>query len=129
MIAMKTVAVGAYFRMLLNIQSFDLKDVAELADVQEKYIWRLETNAIKEPSTRTLWRITQALNGSWDDVGSLMTTENLSAEDGKIRALAWAQQAGLLTKRDRIVFEKATPEQLERAAEHLRQRAEELRQK
>ena len=71
--------------------------------------------------------LTTAVHGSWDDVGDLITKANASEVEGRARALAWAASAGLITPGERAVFEQARPEELDQAAEMLRQRAAKLR--
>lgn len=128
MAAMGVAAVGAYFRTLADLQRITYAEVAEAAGVQAKYIWRLENEAIKEPSARVLRLLNDAVHGHWDDVGELIIADNEEV-DGRARALAWASRAGLITPGQNAVFESAKPEELDRAAEMLRQRAASLRGK
>lgn len=128
MTIMGVAAVGAYFRTLADLQRITYAEVAESAGVQAKYIWRLENEAIKEPSARVLRLINDAVHGHWDDIGELIIGESGEA-DGRARALAWAARAGLITPGQNAVFKNAKPEELDRAAEMLRQRAASLRGK
>lgn len=124
---MSVAAVGAYVRTLADLQRITYAEVAEAAGVQAKYIWRLENEAIKDPSARILRLLSIAVRGSWDDIGDLITETNATEADGRARALAWAARAGLITPGDRAVLEQAKPDELDRAAEMLRQRAASLR--
>jgi transcriptional regulator with XRE-family HTH domain len=126
---MGVAAVGAYVRTLADLQRITYAEVAEAAGVQAKYIWRLENEAIKEPSARVLRLLNMAVRGSWDDIGELITKADATEVDGRARALAWAARAGLITPGERAVFEQAKPEELDQAAEMLRQRAASLRGK
>lgn len=126
---MGVAAVGAYVRTLADIQRITYAEVAEIAGVQAKYIWRLENEAIKEPSARVLRLLNEAVHGQWEDIGALIVAPEATESDGRTRALAWAARAGLITPTDRAVIEQATPEDLDRAAEMLRQRAANLRGK
>lgn len=126
---MGVIAVGEYVRTLADLQRITYVDVAESAGVQAKYIWRLENELIKEPSARVLRLLTTAVRGSWDDIGELITMADTPEGEGRARALAWATQSGLITPGERVVFEQAKPEELDRAAEMLRQRAAKLRGK
>lgn len=68
---MGVAAVGAYVRTLADLQRITYAEVAEVAGVQAKYIWRLENEAIKEPSARVLRLLNDAVHGQWEDVGAL----------------------------------------------------------
>lgn len=127
--SMGVAAVGAYVRTLADLQRITYAEVAEAAGVQAKYIWRLENEAIKEPSARVLRLLSMAVRGSWDDIGELIVKSDATETDGRARALAWATQAGLITPGERAVFEQAKPEELDQAAEMLRQRAANIRGK
>lgn len=126
---MGVVAVGAYVRTLADIQRITYVEVTEAAGVQAKYIWRLENKLIKEPSARVLRLLNMAVHGSWDDIGELIANADASAVEGRVRALAWGARAGLITPGGRAVLEQANPEELDQAAEMLRQRAAILRGK
>lgn len=125
--SMGVASVGAYIRTLADLQRITYAEVAEVAGVQAKYIWRLENAAIKEPSARVLRELTDAVHGLWEDVGELIVKEDAGIAEGRARALAWATRAGLITSENRLVFEQAKPEELEQAADLLRQRAAKLR--
>ncbi len=60
---MGVAAVGAYVRTLADLQRITYAEVAEVAGVQAKYIWRLENEAIKEPSARVLRLLNDAVHG------------------------------------------------------------------
>lgn len=122
---MSVVAVGAYFKTLSDIQTETMAAMAERVGVQAKYIWRLENKKIKEPSAKMLRILTDALNGSWEDVGELIRDDKATASDGRTRALTWALRAGLVKESDRAVLARATPDELRQAAEHLRRLADE----
>lgn len=124
---MGVVAVGAYVRTLADLQRITYAEVAEIAGVQPKYIWRLENKKIKEPSARVLRLLNAAVRGSWDDIGELIASKSADEIDGRTRALAWAAREGLLTPSGRAAIEQANPDDLDRAAEMLRQRAAILR--
>jgi len=66
--------------------------------------------------------LNEAVHGNWDDIGELIIGSNGEA-DGRARALAWAARAGLITPGQNAVFENAKPDELDQAAEMLRQRA------
>jgi transcriptional regulator with XRE-family HTH domain len=126
--SMGVVAVGAYFKTLADIQPGTIASRTGDAGVQSKYIWRLEKHEIKEPSAKVLRQLTKALNGNWEDVGELIADEEAVAADGRQRALAWALRAGLVKPEAASTFERATPEDLERAAAMLHARAVELQE-
>ena len=124
---MSVSAVGSYLRTLANIQRLTEAEVTEQAGVQTKYMWRLESAQIKEPSARVLRALTVAVNGSWDDIGDLIIRDDVNEDDGRARALAWAAQAGLISPGTRVILDRASPDELDRAAEELRRRAAMIR--
>lgn len=126
---MGVVAVGAYLKMLADVQPGTVAAATARAGVQAKYIWRLEHHEIKEPSARVLRLLTESLRGSWEDVGKLIADETATAEHGRSVALAWAVEAGLVRADAAETLSAATPDELGRAAEMLRQRAEALQGK
>lgn len=97
---MGAVAVGAYIRFLASAQGIKLTDVVKAAGVKLKYMSALNRGEIKQPGTGTLRRMTEFVNGNWEDIGVLMTTEKSTRELGRQRALAWAVECKLVDPTD-----------------------------
>ena len=119
-----TVAVAAYVRMLADVQRISLTELAEFADVQLKYLRRMETGEIKQPSGLVLRKFTELVRGNWEQIGQLLTDQHASAEDGRALALSWAVDSGLLTNGERRILAGASREELQQAADRLRRFAE-----
>jgi hypothetical protein len=111
---MGAVAVGAYIRFLASAQGIRLTDVVKAADVQLKYMSALSRGEIKQPGTGTLRRMTERVNGSWEDIGTLMVATNATKEHGRQRAIAWAVESKLLDPRDPKIAD-ITDDELEEA--------------
>ncbi len=120
---MSVTAVGAYFEALADVQQVTVTSIAEQVGLQVKYIWRLRTAKIVDPSARNLRSLTDALRGSWEDVGVLLANPDATESDGRARALAWAVESGMIKLEDRRLFATASSDDLNRAAEYLRDRA------
>ena len=78
-------AVGIYLDRLLTLQGIKIKVIAERAGVAPGYISRLVSGDIAQPSATILKALTDAVGGSWDDVGAL-----LDERSGRIQAEALA---------------------------------------
>ena len=125
MSAMSVIAVGAYFEALADVQQVTVTSIAEQVGLQVKYIWRLRTGKIIDPSARNLRSLTDAVRGSWEDVGTLLANPDATESDGRAMALAWAVESRLIRIEDRRLFASASSDDLNRAAAYLRDRAAE----
>lgn len=84
-------AVGIYFNRLVERQGLKVKTVAEQAGVKPGYISRLASKDIKDPSARLLRAVTDAVGGSWEDVGALLDPR-ATREQAETLADAWYTQ-------------------------------------
>jgi transcriptional regulator with XRE-family HTH domain len=69
---MSVEAVGIYLNKLTDLRGLKVKAVAEKAGVKPGYVSRLISHDVKEPSASVLRALTQAVEGSWEDVGILL---------------------------------------------------------
>lgn len=83
-------AVGIYLDRLATLRGLKVKAVAEQAGVKAGYISRLISRDIKEPSASVLKALTDAVGGSWEDVGALLDPR---AQTSQAEALADAWYA------------------------------------
>jgi transcriptional regulator with XRE-family HTH domain len=88
--AMSVEAVGIYLDRLADLQGLKVKAVATQAGVKPGYISRLISRDIKEPSASVLKALTDAVGGSWEDVGALLDAR---ADRAQAEALADAWYA------------------------------------
>lgn len=65
-------AVGIYFDRLTALRGLKVKAVAARAGVKAGYVSRLISRDVGEPSASILRALTDAVDGSWDDVGALL---------------------------------------------------------
>lgn len=114
------IAVGSYIRLLADIQRISLTDVTASADVQLQYLGRLEKGQIRVPNAAALRKMTEKVNGSWEDVGRLLVSDGANSKDGRQAALEWAVGRQLITDAQREVFLHATDDMLQIAAARLR---------
>lgn len=84
-------AVGIYFNRLVERQGLKVKTVAEQAKVKPGYISRLVSRDIQDPSARILRALTEAVSGSWEDVGALLDPR-ATREQAETLADAWYVQ-------------------------------------
>lgn len=117
---MGATAVGSYIRLLADIQRISLTDVTASAKVQLQYLGRLEKGLIKVPNAAALRKMTEKVNGSWEDVGRLLVEDDANAKMGRQAALEWAVGRQLITDAQREVFLHASDEALRDAAARLR---------
>lgn len=87
---MSVEAVGIYLDRLAALRGLKVKAVAERAGVKAGYISRLISRDIKEPSASVLRALTDAVEGSWEDVGVLLDPR---AKPSQAEALADAWYA------------------------------------
>lgn len=85
---MSVQAVGTYFDHLIELQGLKMKAVMAQAGVQAGYLSRLISGDIKQPAATTLRAITEAVGGSWEDVGVLLS-EAATSEHAEVLAEAW----------------------------------------
>ena len=123
---MGAIEVGAYIRFLANAQNIKLGDVAKAAGVQLKYFSALSRGEIVQPGVGVLRRMTERVNGSWQDIGDLIDMGSAGEAIGRQRAIEWAVQRKLIDLKDARIFETATREELAAAAAHLRELADRL---
>ncbi len=120
---MSAPAVGAYIRVLAQLQGMQLTDVTSAGGVGLKYITQLERSEVRQPTAATLRRMVDYVSGSWQDVGDLLIDDDADIPAGRLRALEWAVRRGLLTARNAQVLASASPEELRATAEYLRRLA------
>lgn len=116
-------AVGAYFDCLIDVRGLKMKWVCEQAEVKPGYISRLVSGEIDRSAGHILRAINRIVEGSWDDVGELLDTDD--PMQGRKRALDFAEAQGLITSTQRAALERATPDQLRQASKEMRRRAKE----
>ena len=92
-------AVGIYIRTLRIDQGLTAMDVASAVGSNPNYIWRIETNQMKNPGLDLVFKIVAVLKGSGDHIMELMIAKEPTAE----YAQSLAKQAQL------------TPDQIEQA--------------
>lgn len=119
---MSALAVGAYLRLLASIQDISLTELTSAAGVALKYITQIENGEIVQPTAGVLWKLTNKVNGNWDDIGRLMASTRPTATIGRLAAMQWALDRGLLTGEGADKLRSATPEELDAIAVHLVQR-------
>jgi len=99
---MGTPAIGFYIDRLTVLRGMKIGGVATAAGVKPGYVSRLISGDIKEPSARVLKALTDAVGGSWDDIGMLLD-EGASQEQAEMLADAWyarTSKAADTTERD-----------------------------
>lgn len=84
-------AVGIYLDRMASLRGLKVKAVAEQAGVKAGYISRLISRDIKEPSASILKALTDAVGGSWEDVGALLDPRATPTQ-AEVLADAWYAQ-------------------------------------
>jgi hypothetical protein len=108
---------------LADIQRISLTDVTGNAGVQLQYLGRIEKGLIKVPNAAALRKMTESVNGSWEDVGRLLVMDDASSKIGRQAALEWAVGRQLITDAQREVFLHASDDRLRATAARLRRKA------
>lgn len=117
---MSAIAVGAYIRLLAEMQKIKLTDVTTAAGVRLKYLSEIEGGKVAQPGIRTLRKMTERVRGSWDDIGDLYDLQGGDENAvGRQRAIEWAIRHQIVAPRDISTMKSATREEIEQAARDL----------
>lgn len=81
-------AVGVYVDRLTELRGLKVKAVAERAGVKPGYVSRIISKDIGEASARVLWLLTEAVEGSWEDIGALLDP-SATRDQAEALADAW----------------------------------------
>lgn len=87
---MSVQAIAAYIQGLIEKKGLIAAKVAEKAEVQLNYLWRLDQGLIKEPSATKLAALVEEVGGDHVVAMHLLLDPNATSEDG--RALAAAHE-------------------------------------
>lgn len=89
--AMAKAAAMTYLRVLREKQGMTQRDVAEIAKVESKQVYRWEKSE-SEPTPYGLLAFIKAVGGSPEQVTRLYMDENATEEDARQLALSWLEE-------------------------------------
>lgn len=109
-------AVGIYLDRLAMLRGLKVKAVAAQAGVKPGYISRLISRDIESPSAGILRALTDAVGGSWEDIGALLD-ERANRAHAETLADAWYAQM-MRSTNDRDALRKRLVEAIDGLLDH-----------
>lgn len=114
-------AVGAYLQRLRQKKELSRAQLATLVDVTETSLWRIESGK-QEPRGTLLFALIKAVDGSSDDVQTLLFGADATVEDAELLAEEWwSKRTGEPVQQEPkpSATDIATAEQVERISSFL----------